>query len=679
MYEKFFGFKERPFQLVPNPAYLFLSRSHEEALAHLRYAVSQGDGFVEITGEVGTGKTTLCRVFLGNLGESVEAAYIFNPMLDAVQLLRAVNDEFGIPSDAGTVKELIDILNIFLMQRKRAGKQVILLIDESQNLGRDVLEQLRLLSNLETETSKLIQIILVGQPELREKLDSPDLRQLSQRITLSCHLTPLNYKETCAYIMHRIHIAAQKTGVKFSRSAFKTIYRYSGGIPRLINIACDRAMLTAFSLNSFRITGSIAGTAVQELAGRGEIRKSAARRDRKTLMALITVTGILISAVFFFPEQIDRHFGGDRFSFLRDLLFRTAQSNPARSDSMKDTGTESDPPASALLPEKEKMPEPSGKDTPENSTVSSPGISAGNTGTDISRTDPVQKPLAEQEKTGSGDGQNAPADGTVPEKPADTTGSAENSRENSDTRNPEEPVRNTDEKPRESLTEDLENVLNAENSTVPSRSDALRTAIRLWRPYAVVREAESGEDDLAYFTYGARQNSFSILPVENDPQLIQKLNLPAILEFRLSRGRGACHLTLTRISSGRIILASGDRQIVSKPDVFSQYWTGRAFVLWKNFFGITGTIPRDAPRESLLTLKTILHDIGFVGLENTAEFDDLTRDAVKMIQGKYGLYKDGVVGPHTKIILYNEIPGLNIPHITEKIPQPGSQTREITD
>ena len=172
MYNRFFGFKERPFKLVPNPEYLYLSRSHEEVLAHLNYAVGYGEGFVEITGEVGTGKTTLCRMFLESLDENTAAAYIFNPKLDALQLLKAINDEFGIPSDTESIKTLIDRLNAFLLEKKAQGKRVILLVDEAQNLSADVLEQLRLLSNMETTTSKLLQIILVGQPELGELLET---------------------------------------------------------------------------------------------------------------------------------------------------------------------------------------------------------------------------------------------------------------------------------------------------------------------------------------------------------------------------------------------------------------------------------------------------------------------------------------------------------------------------
>ena len=213
MYNKFFGFKEKPFKLVPNPAYFYLSKSHEEAMAHLNYAISQGDGFVEITGEVGTGKTTLCRTFLESLNGSVEAAYIFNPKMGPRQLLKTIIEEFGLQVRTDNTKDLIDLLNAFLIKKKASGKKVILLIDEAQNLNRNVLEQLRLLSNLETNRDKLLQIILVGQPELSEMLNSHALRQVGQRITLSYRLSPLTFNECKEYIQYRINIAAQKSAI----------------------------------------------------------------------------------------------------------------------------------------------------------------------------------------------------------------------------------------------------------------------------------------------------------------------------------------------------------------------------------------------------------------------------------------------------------------------------------
>jgi general secretion pathway protein A len=265
MYTAFFGLTEKPFKLVPNPAYLFLSRSHEEALAHLSYALAEGDGFLLITGEVGTGKTTLCRAFLERLEPSVEAALIFNPRLDAVQLLKAINDEFEIDASADTVKGLVDVFNDFLLRTWTEGRKVVVLIDEAQNLNREVLEQLRLLSNLESTRSKLLQIILVGQPELETLLAAHGLRQLRQRITLTCRLRPLSLQETLQYVGHRLTLAGGSLAELFSPLALRMIHRYSGGIPRLINMACDRALLTAFGSDRPRVTGFTAWTALREI------------------------------------------------------------------------------------------------------------------------------------------------------------------------------------------------------------------------------------------------------------------------------------------------------------------------------------------------------------------------------------------------------------------------------
>lgn len=299
MYNDFFGFKEGPFQLVPNPGYFFLGRSHEEAIAHLNYAIAHGDGFVEITGEVGTGKTTLCRAFLEDLDENTEVAYIFNPRLNSIDLLRSINDEFGVDSTADNVKTLIDSLNAFLMEKKARGKNALLLIDEAQNLDKDVLEQLRLLSNLETNTGKLLQMILVGQPELRKMLDSYELRQLRQRITLSWQLTPLSRHETREYIRHRVKIASLKSEDIFTESAYRMIYKYSGGIPRLINIACDRALLAAYGFNRPQVTGGIAGNAIKELKT-GRENPLHKIMDGKILTAFLALLCLALMGVLLF-------------------------------------------------------------------------------------------------------------------------------------------------------------------------------------------------------------------------------------------------------------------------------------------------------------------------------------------------------------------------------------------
>ena len=304
MYHTYFKFRERPFQLVPNPAYLYQSPHHEEALAHLTYAITHGEGFVEITGEVGTGKTTLCRMFLESLNADTEVAYIFNPNLSALELLKAINDEFEIDASPDTPKELIDTLNRFLLKKRLANKRIVLLIDEAQNLSRDVLEQLRILSNLETDTQKLLQIILVGQPELDMMINAHELRQLAQRITIRCHLFPLTSKETRAYVEHRIEVASGTPRDLITPAAHKHIYRYSGGIPRLINIVCDRAFLAAYVERQHRITAGIVQKAAKELENKNISSRYFSPESHSHLTAvLLLLCLLLIGYIIFYPDQ----------------------------------------------------------------------------------------------------------------------------------------------------------------------------------------------------------------------------------------------------------------------------------------------------------------------------------------------------------------------------------------
>jgi general secretion pathway protein A len=295
MYCDYFGFREKPFNITPNPRFLYLSKHHKEAFAHLLYGIKNHAGFIELTGEVGTGKTTVLRTILGQLEESsCISALILNPCLSALELLRNINREFAIPHEGLENGALLEELNRFLLAENRAGKTVVLVIDESQNLAPQVLEQIRLISNLETESDKLIQIVLAGQPELKDLLAKPELRQLAQRITVRFHLLPMDFDDSSAYILHRIRVAGGGGWINFTNTAMKMIYRFSKGSPRLINIACDRTLLTAYTEDTGEISGKIASTAITEL--RGGIRTPAL--TRKLFLAII-LTALFLAIVVF--------------------------------------------------------------------------------------------------------------------------------------------------------------------------------------------------------------------------------------------------------------------------------------------------------------------------------------------------------------------------------------------
>ncbi len=247
MYYEYFGLKESPFSIAPDPRYLYMSEQHREALAHLVYGFSSDGGFVLLTGEVGTGKTTVCRCLLDQVPENSAIAFILNPKLTVEELLATVCDEFGIMyQENSSIKIFIDLINNFLFESHAQGRKTVLIIDEAQNLSSDVLEQLRLLTNLETSHQKLLQIILLGQPELRDKLAQPELRQLSQRIIARYHLGSLSRREIGAYLSHRLAVAGSRDQL-FPEGTINHLYKLTGGVPRLINVICDRSLLGSYT------------------------------------------------------------------------------------------------------------------------------------------------------------------------------------------------------------------------------------------------------------------------------------------------------------------------------------------------------------------------------------------------------------------------------------------------
>jgi len=577
MYNAYFGFREKPFRLVPNPEYLFLSKSHEEALAHLNYAIAQGDGFVEITGEVGTGKTTLCRAFLENLNDTTAAAYIFNPKLGPKQLIKTINDEFGIQYNADDTKDLIDKLNRFLIQKKAERKKVIVLIDEAQNLSKTVLEQLRLLSNLETSREKLLQIILVGQPELAEMLDSHELRQIGQRIALRYQIAPLSLKETQEYIQYRLNIASQKRAPLFDPSAIRRIYAHSHGIPRVINIACDRALLTAFGMNRHKVTGRIADIALSEMTHRGHIRRSPLMEGRNAfgLFALLCLLAVALLYHKSLSEAVSAFF----------------RPRPAAIGS--------------------NAPSEEAADAPAAQAHRSPTAAAG------------------------------PAiDAKTPIPVAEPTAAA-----------------------REGLR--LADHLKRTDSRA-SRQAALAEVMDTWgAPLEQKHYLEAVDDDPTFFNLSAKAAGFLVQRIEGDLEFLRRLNMPAIVEFRSTGKQPYAYLGLTEIVGSKFLFrtGAGNRAIECDDAELGRNWDGVAYLPWKNFLSLSGTIPGNAPADSVLALKMLLRDLGHTDIPLSKDYDAITQKTVEQIQAKYGVPVDGVVGNLTKIILYREGARFDIPRL----------------
>ncbi|MBL8279368.1 MAG: AAA family ATPase [Pelomonas sp.] len=301
MYAPFYGLRQAPFSIAPDPHYLFMSERHREALAHLLYGLDGGGGFVLLTGEIGAGKTTVCRCFLEQIPANCNVAYVFNPRLTATELLQSICDEFhvAVPAGAQTVKAYVDPLNAFLLAQHAAGRNNVLIIDEAQNLSADVLEQLRLLTNLETSERKLLQVVLIGQPELRDMLARPELEQLAQRVIARFHLGALSEGETAKYIFHRMKVAGLTGPLPFDRPALKVIHEITRGVPRRINLLCDRALLGGYAGGLTTVTPDIVRKAAAEVFDqpRSTRARSRGRRRRDPVgLALVVLAAVLAGA-----------------------------------------------------------------------------------------------------------------------------------------------------------------------------------------------------------------------------------------------------------------------------------------------------------------------------------------------------------------------------------------------
>lgn len=305
MYKEYFGLKEDPFSIAPDPQFLYMSSRHREALAHLIYGMKSDSGFVLLTGEVGTGKTTVCRCLLGQIPDNSEIAFILNPKLSVVELLATICDELGISYPAGnqSVKVFIDQINFYLLKAHAEGKRTVLIIDEAQNLSIDVLEQIRLLTNLETDKRKLLQVVMLGQPELNQLLSQPELRQLSQRVTARYHLEPLFKHELEGYLSHRLAVAGVERPL-FPEKTIGKLYSLTGGVPRLINLLCDRALLGAYVKEENIISPALLTEAASEVFG--EKNHSCKTKTNYGQWGVVALLGLILLFGVVFLVQLFR-------------------------------------------------------------------------------------------------------------------------------------------------------------------------------------------------------------------------------------------------------------------------------------------------------------------------------------------------------------------------------------
>ena len=604
MYTEFYGLREKPFALSPDPRYLFLADSHREALAHLLYGIEHGEGFISITGEVGTGKTTLCRTLLQRIEPGTEVAFIFNPQLSALELLQAINAELGLATESLGRRELMEQLNRFLLAKKAEGRRVLLLIDEAQNLAPDTLEQVRLLSNLETDTSKLIQIILIGQPELDAILESPNLRQLRQRISVRWRLSPLGPTETRDYVRHRLRIAAGAPREIFTELALREIHRRSRGIPRLVNLLCDRALLAGYGSQARTIGLGLVSQSDKEIRGgaRSLATPPAASRFQRWLpgglrqvigAAALVAVGVAAAAAW---QRLGEP----------PAVSTEAPALPA--DVPREEAAPDLTPAEAALPP-----------APPRATFSPPQPGA----------------------PGSEPGAAAPAADVSSPPPA--SGRAEP---------PASPPI-----PEPSLEEAL-----AETSPAAATGEALRELLRLWDAEGETPSFLSQEEALA----ALRAAEISVLSLRNaNRATLELFNHAALLQLR-AEGTPSHTVLLAKLEGDEATLVGlrGAAPVRFPWAEVERHWTREAFIPWRDFAGLPGLLAPGQRGPSIEWLQASLQSLGFLAeAERSGVFDAATTDAVREFQRSRHLTIDGTVGPLTKAVLYQALPEFAIPRL----------------
>jgi len=617
MYHEYFGLSEDPFSITPDPKYTYLSERHREALAHLVYGVTEGGGFVQLTGEVGTGKTTLCRNLLMLLPDELNIALIFNPRQTPLELVASLCDELHVdyPPECSSLKVLVDRLNAYLLESHAAGRRTVAIIDEAQNLSFDALEQVRLLTNLETATQKLLQIILVGQPELKRLLAQPKLRQLAQRITARYHLTPLDPEETRAYVAHRLEVAGYQRRL-FSAGALRLLPRLTGGVPRLINVLCGRAMLAAYGQHREQIDRRLLKQVARELAGEGARR----RPVWGWALAGLVVIGVGLGAwVQLAPERLPAPLQ----AWVAPRPAAVAASAPAAPVSEPAAPVVDEPPGPRLAviePSASRPAEPEPETNPEPS-VPAPAA-------------PTREPVAAA----------SPASAVAPEPPPaepehTPTPAAEAPLAQRERADPAEPA--PDQAPA------LDNALSLVG-LLDDIANAFTTLFGYWGQDYPLDAAGSACEKAA-------RAGLQCLYGRGDWDNLRFYNRPAVIELLLAGGR-RYHLVVAGLSPEQVTLDLGRRKVQVAPAELDPLWSGSYIVLWRPPPLRAGVLKAgsEGPDVHWLSSRLSLIDgLPFGQPDNPAEarFDAQLTQRVMAFQRAVGLREDGIVGQRTLLKL----------------------------